>query len=170
MCQNWIRPFTEKHRFIAQLDSACSNTSFHAQLQDPDAWARVSGIEFPKMSSSCMLLFDIDLGPIMYLAWPWNWKLGWLQQISKLCYLYRLFTFFALINFLYFRAWNYQTYITFRIKPRNKIVKDTDRSTDYQIFWAKYGPWLKNRFLFNKIQRITCFSFLWQYIFLSKER
>ena len=34
------------------------------QLQDPAAWARVSGIEFQKISSSCMLLLDIDLGPI----------------------------------------------------------------------------------------------------------
>ena len=24
-CQNWIRPFTKKHRFIAQIDSARSN-------------------------------------------------------------------------------------------------------------------------------------------------
>ena len=24
-CQNWIRPFTKKHRFIAQIDSASSN-------------------------------------------------------------------------------------------------------------------------------------------------
>ena len=29
-CQNWIRPFTKKHRFIAHLDSACSSKSFHS--------------------------------------------------------------------------------------------------------------------------------------------
>ena len=26
-CQNWIRPFTKKHRFIAQIDSARSNVA-----------------------------------------------------------------------------------------------------------------------------------------------
>ena len=69
-------------------------------------------------------------------------------------------TFFALIYFLYFRVWNYQTYIMFRIRPRNEIVKDTDRSTNYQILWAKYGRWLKNRFLCNK--------YLKNFVFLTK--
>ena len=56
----------KKHRFIAQIDSARSNIASTAWR--PAAWARVSGIEFQKMSSSCMLVLDIDLGPTMYLA------------------------------------------------------------------------------------------------------
>ena len=65
-CQNWIRPFTKKHRFIAQIDSARSNiasTAWRPCGLSPD-------IEFQKMSSTCncMLLLDIDLGPTMYLA------------------------------------------------------------------------------------------------------
>ena len=56
-------------------------------------------------------------------------------------------TFFALIYFLYFRAWNYQTYIMFRIEPRNKMVK---MQTEVKV--TKYsGRWLKNKFLFDKI-------------------
>ena len=45
-CQNWIRPFTKKHRFIAQIDSARSNilvasTAWRPRGLSPDIGYRV---------------------------------------------------------------------------------------------------------------------------------
>ena len=58
-CQNRIRPFTEKHRFIAQLDYL---RSFKTLRPEP-------GYRVPENAlapgTSCMLLLDIDLGRVI---------------------------------------------------------------------------------------------------------
>ena len=166
LCYYGQIPITFKSRYLSKLDTPlheeaqiyCPNW-LSTQLEDPAAWARVSGIEFQKKSSSCMLILDIDLGPTMYLACM-TMELEAIYvatDFEAMLSVQIVLTFFTLIYFLYFRAWNYLTYIMFRIRPRNEIVKDTDRSTNYQILWAKYGRWLKNRFLCNKYLKIVCF-------------
>ena len=81
LCYYGQIPIAFKSRYLSKLDTPlheeaqiyCPNWlstqqySFH-KLKVPAAWARVSGIEFQKMFSSCMLVLDIDLGPTMYLA------------------------------------------------------------------------------------------------------
>ena len=166
LCYYGQIPIAFKSRYLSKLDTPlheeaqiyCPNW-LSTQLEDPAAWARVSGIEFQKKSSSCMLILDIDLGPTMYLACM-TMELEAIYvatDFEAMLSVQIVLTFFTLIYFLYFRAWNYLTYIMFRIRPRNEIVKDTDRSTNYQILWAKYGRWLKNRFLCNKYLKIVCF-------------
>ena len=76
LCYYGQIPIAFKSRYMSKLDTPlheeaqiyCPNwLSRLPQLGDPAAWARLSGIEF-QMSSSCMLILDIDLGPKMYLA------------------------------------------------------------------------------------------------------
>ena len=60
-CQNWIRPFTKKHRFIAQIDSARSNiasTAWRPCGLSPDIGYRV-----PE-----------NVLHVTFRHWPWSYN------------------------------------------------------------------------------------------------